>query len=376
MAAVFVSHVVSAAGRQLTAAITKQKPSDDDVPKSPPNYLMQKLHDFLKDDASVDLKHGRTFTMAIDKVEEYVIDDIMENIDAFGSFQRLEKLQLNQCMGATDAGLMDILRHTVGLQVLDIASCENITNSSATLIGKLFPGLQELNISGCWMITDSGFMHIIDNCLSLKRLNIVGCSRITDGQLAGLRDRCTSLTSLSTGGQLTVGPEGVLGMISLPCLSHLSMPGMSFAEVQVSRYLGAASSLVDLNFSEISNIRDWDMCAVLKACISLHNLDLSMCQAVSGNAWKIIASNCCNLKVIDVSGSETFKDEHLFGFLTNCVQLQEFRASFCRKVTDESVPMIIDQGQVLTWLELMGSSISREGFEELKVAMRDTHIIC
>jgi hypothetical protein len=375
-ATVFISHVVSAAGRQLTAALTKQTQADDGAPKSPPNFLMAKVHDLLKNDASMDLKHGRTFTMAIDRVEEFVVNDIMDNIDAFGTFQRLEKLQLNQCNGATDAGLMDILRHTVGLQVLDIASCERITNSSAILIGKLFPDLQELNISGCWMITDSGFMHIIDNCLHLKRLNIVGCSRISDGQLAGLRDRCTGLTSLSTGGQLVLGPEGILGMISLPCLALLSMPGASFAEVQVSRYLGAASSLVDLNFSEISNIRDWDVCAVLKACVSLQNLDLSMCPAISGNAWNTVAKNCCNLKVLDVSGSDTFNDEHMLSLLANCVLLQEFRASFCKNITEESVSAIIDQGQVLTWLELMGSSISPEGFEELKVALRDTHVIC
>jgi hypothetical protein len=153
------------------------------------------------------------------------------------------------------------------------------------------------------------------------------------------------------------------------------MPGTSFAEVRVSQQLGAASSLVDLNFSEISNIRDWDACAVLKACISLETLDLSMCPAISGNAWSTVANNCCQLKLVDVSGSSTFCDQHLLSLLSNCRMLQEIRASFCKRITEESVPVIIAQGQTLTRLELMGSSISIQGNEEMRAAMLDTHII-
>jgi hypothetical protein len=373
--AAFFKQQAAAASLKLAAALTKQDAAEEDAPKKEPNFVMKKVIEFFKNDSAMDLMHGRTFTMAIDQVEEFVLDDIMANIDAFGQFQRLERLQLNQCVGATDAGLSDILRHTVGLRVLDIASCEHITNSSAALIGKLCPDLEELNISGCFMITDAGFLHIIDNCFSLKRLNITGCSRITDGQLAGLRDRCTGLTSLSSGGQLTLGPEGILGMISLPCLRFLSMPGTSFAEVRVSQQLSSASSLVDLNFSEISNIRDWDACAVLKACISLESLDLSMCPAISGNAWSTVANSCCQLQLVDVSGSNTFCDQHLLSLLANCRMLQELRASFCKNITEESVPVIIGQGQALTRLELMGSSISVEGNEEMRAAMLDTHII-
>lgn len=373
--AAFFKQQAASASLKLAQALTKQDPEDDELPKSEPNFIMQKIIDIFKNDSAMDLMHGRTFSLAIDQVEEFVLADIMENIDAFGQYQNLQVLQLNQCAGTTDAGLMDILKHTVGIRILDMASCEHITNSSAALIGKLCPDLEELNISGCWMITDAGFLHIIDNCFSLKRLNITGCSRITDGQLAGLRDRCTGLTSLSTGGQLTLGPEGIIGMISLPCLRFLSMPGTSFAEVRVSQQLGAASSLVDLNFSEISNIRDWDACAVLKACISLETLDLSMCPAISGNAWSTVANNCCQLKLVDVSGSSTFCDQHLLSLLSNCRMLQEIRASFCKRITEESVPVIIAQGQTLTRLELMGSSISIQGNEEMRAAMLDTHII-
>jgi hypothetical protein len=319
--------------------------------------------------------HGRTFTLAIDQVEEFVVDDILDNIDAFGAFQHLQKLQLNHCMGATDAGLIEVLQHTVGMRVLDIASCEHITDRSAMFMGKLCPDLEELNISGCWLITDAGFVHLLDNCLRLKRLNITGCSRITDGQLAGLPDRCTGLTSLSAGGQLCVGPEGIIGMISLPCLSSLSIPGMSFAEVSVSEQLGAASSLVELNMSEVTNIRDWDVCAVFKACISLQCLDLSMCQIISSSAWKVITSNCCQLKVLDLSGSNSFSDEHVAGLLANCRMIQELRASFCTRITDDSVLVVINQGQSLTWLELMGCSISAEGIGELRNAMLDTHFV-
>jgi F-box/leucine-rich repeat protein 2/20 len=375
MLSALFSQQVTNLSLKLTAAIAKKQSADESASKVPPNFLTQKLQEFLNNDAATDLMHGRTFSMAIDQVEAFVIDDIMDNIDAFGEFQLLQKLQLNQCAGITDAGLMDVLRHTVGLKVLDIASCEHITNSSAVLIGKFFPDLEELNISGCFMITDAGFLHIIDNCFSLKRLNITGCSRITDGQLSGLRDRCTGLTSLSSGGQLVLGPEGILGMITLPCLSFLSMPGASFSEVRVSQQLGAASSLVDLNFSEICNIRDWDVCALFKACISLQTLDLSMCQAISSVAWTTVANNCCQLKVVDMSGSESFGDEHLLNLLANCRMLQEIRATFCKKVTDASVSAIISQGQALTRLELMGSSISIEGAEELRSSMLDTHII-
>jgi F-box/leucine-rich repeat protein 2/20 len=373
--AAFFSQQISSASMKLAAAIAKQQSAEEVTSNTTPNFIMQKIQSFLHNDAAMDLMHGRTFSMAIDQVEEFVVEDIMENIDAFGSFQLLHKLQLNQCAGITDSGLMDILRHTVGLRTLEIASCEHVTNSSAVLIGKYFPHLEELDISGCFMITDSGFLHIIDNCFALKRLNVTGCSRITDGQLAGLRDRCTGLTSLSAGGQLLLGPEGILGMISLPCLQFLSMPGTSFAEVRVSQNIGAASSLVDLNFSEISNVRDWDVCAFLKCCISLQSLDLSMCQFISGVAWNTVASNCCRLTVMDVSGSESFNDEHLLSFLSNCRMLQELRASFCKKITDESVPVIIYQGQALTRLELMGCSISAECGEEMRGAMLDTHII-
>jgi hypothetical protein len=369
------SHFVATASLKIVSSLSKRQPDGDEVSKKPSNFLVQKLQELLSNDEAMDLKHGRTFSLAIDQVEELVVDDIMENIDAFGPFQFLQKLQLNQCMGTTDAGLKSILLHTVGLKVLDVASCENVTNSSAALIGKLFPELEELNISGCWMITDAGFLNIIDNCHSLTRLDITGCSRITDGQLAGLRDRCTGLTSLSAGGQLTLGPEGILGMISLPCLRSLSMPGTSFAEVRVSQQLGAASSLLDLNLSEISNIRDWDISTLLKSCISLQTLDLSMNLVMSGSSWNTIAANCCQLKVVDVSGSSTFGDEHLLGLLASCRMLQEVRASFCKNITDESVPVVISQGQALTRLELMGCSISVEGNEEMKTAMLDTRIV-
>lgn len=372
---VALSHLVATASLKIVSAFSKREPDGDEASKQPPSFLVQKIQELLANDAAMDLKHGRTFSLALDQVEELVVDDIMENIDAFGQFQFLQKLQLNQCMGATDEGLKNILLHTVGLKVLDIASCEHITNSSAVLIGKLFPDLEELNISGCWMITDAGFLNIIDNCHSLTRLDITGCSRITDGQLSGLRDRCTGLTSLSIGGQLTLGPEGILGMISLPCLRSLSMPGTSFAEVRVSQQLGAASSLLDLNLSEITNIRDWDIGTLLKSCISLQTLDLSMSLVMSGSSWNTVAANCCQLKVVDVSGSNTFGDEHLLGLLASCRMLQEVRASFCRNITEESVPVIISQGQALTRLELMGSSISVQGNEEMQAAMLDTRII-
>ena len=76
-----------------------------------------------------------------------------------------------------------------------------------------------------------------------------------------------------------------------------------------------------------------------------------------------------------MSGSNTFGDEHLHGLLASCRMLQEIRASFCRNITEESVPVIISQGQALTRLELMGSSISVQGNEEMKAAMLDTRII-
>ncbi|KAK2719325.1 F-box/LRR-repeat protein 7-like isoform X1 [Artemia franciscana] len=112
---------------------------------------------------------------------------------------QLQCLYLRRCVHITDAGIKNVVSYCQGLREFSVSDCLQITDRGLFELAKLGPSLRYLSIAKCDQVTDAGLKHIARHCYKLRYLNMRGCETVTDSSLEALARSCSRLRALDIG---------------------------------------------------------------------------------------------------------------------------------------------------------------------------------
>ncbi|KAM6473722.1 uncharacterized protein PHA67_006393 [Liasis olivaceus] len=232
--------------------------------------------------------------------------------------------------GATDLGLIALVKASRSLQCFSANGCQITNDSVIALIGKHGKSLKKLEIFGCHAVTDKCLKSIAMKCPSLEFLNIGRIHRITQDCLVKLVNSLQKLTSLNVTGLEMMGDR----------LVHCILMKCPKLECLV---LSSCAHITDISLIEISTYLPM-----------IRYLDVNGCKDVTDIGVQALAGNCHKLSYLDLSSTATSKRGVCllanFCFST----LECLKLSFCRNISLDAVAKLCKNCKRLRMLHLYG----------------------
>ncbi|XP_063152782.1 F-box/LRR-repeat protein 2-like [Candoia aspera] len=232
--------------------------------------------------------------------------------------------------GATDLGLIALVKASRSLQCFSANGCQITNDSIISLIGKHGKSLKKLEIFGCHAVTDKCLKSIAMKCPGLEVLNIGRVHRITQDCLVEMVNSLQKLTSLNITG---------LEMMR-DCLVHCILMKCPKLECLV---LNSCAHITDISLIEISTYLPM-----------IRYLDVNGCKYVTDTGVQALTGNCHKLSYLDLSSTATSKRGVCllanFCFST----LECLKLSFCRNISLDAVAKLCKNCKRLRMLHLYG----------------------
>ncbi|XP_061483167.1 uncharacterized protein LOC133385023 isoform X2 [Rhineura floridana] len=232
--------------------------------------------------------------------------------------------------GATDSGLIALVKACISLQCLS-ANGSHITDDSITaLIEKHGKSLKKLEIFGCYALTAKCLRSVAMKCPDLKILNIGRIHKITEDCLTQVINSLKKLTSINITGLNMVNDSAI----------HFIVKKCPELECLV---LSSCSQVTDISLMEISTYLP-----------TIRYLDVSGCKEVTDIGVQALAGSCQKLSYLDLSSTATSKRGVCllasFCFRTlECVKL-----SFCKGISLDAIVKLCKNCKRLKILHLYG----------------------
>ncbi|KAJ8618593.1 hypothetical protein MRB53_014779 [Persea americana] len=258
-------------------------------------------------------------------------------------FSRLIELDLSQSAsrsfypGVTDSDLA-IVASLGYLRVLNLQNCKGVTDGGMILLGNGLPSLQALDVSYCRKLTDRGLTAIAKGCHSLKSLHLTGCKFVTDGLLEALSKNCSHLEELGLQGCITVTNSGLSVLVD-KCrhIRFLDVNKCSkIGDVGVLQVaLCCSSSLKTLKLLDCYEVGDESMFSLAKSCKNLETLVIGGCRYISDESIISLALACnCSLKKVRMDCCPNISDSSVSCILSHCKNLEALDIGCCHEISD------------------------------------------
>ncbi|KAG0337870.1 hypothetical protein BG000_004844 [Podila horticola] len=210
----------------------------------------------------------------------------------------------------SDKFLIHLFPHTPQLTTLIVNAPKQFTNESLYVLASCCRALQRCELLGCDQITDRGVHFLLDQQhqqgtkipgdssgarggSTLRILSLANRAPITDGVLQHLAyvSFASKLERLNLANAVFVtGQDPGLGTVFRCCtgLKALNVSHCQGVTDELLRMLGCADRLQSLSVAHCYEVTDHGICAVVKMCHSLEELDISACGAVSDTSLPVI----------------------------------------------------------------------------------------
>ncbi|XP_012240528.1 F-box/LRR-repeat protein 7 isoform X2 [Bombus vosnesenskii] len=135
-------------------------------------------------------------------------------------------LYLRRCVRITDASLIAIASYCCNLRQLSVSDCVKITDYGVReLAARLGPSLRYFSVGKCDRVSDAGLLVVARHCYKLRYLNARGCEALSDSATLALARGCPRLRALDIG-KCDIG-DATLEALSTGCpnLKKLSLCG-------------------------------------------------------------------------------------------------------------------------------------------------------
>ncbi|KAL2929628.1 EIN3-binding F-box protein 1 [Bienertia sinuspersici] len=272
----------------------------------------------------------------------------------------LSSLSISSCLGVTDLSLEAISKGCSALKQISLRNCCFMSNNGLLGISKSAKSLESMHLEDCNRITLIGLVSALTNSsskfrslslvkcmglkdmpfqdtalvtpciLSLRCLSIKNCPAFGSASLAILSKMCPNLKQVDLSGLYGLTDEGVLSLL------ETNLAG-----------------LVKLNLSGCINLSDETVIAVAK----LHGetikvLNLDGCRKITDMSLSSIATSCPLLSELDVSHSAVTDSGVAALSCSGNLNLQILSISGCSKISNKSLPYLIQLGKGLVGLNL------------------------
>ncbi|KAG6538984.1 hypothetical protein ZIOFF_004136 [Zingiber officinale] len=272
--------------------------------------------------------------------------------------QKLRSITINYCNGLSDIGLQAIAKGSPLLKQLSVHKSCDLSDTGLVSFTEKARALENLHIEDCHQLTLMGVLGALLTCNpELKSLSLVRCLGIKDIDFAPAQlPSCKSLESLTIRNcpGVTSASLQMVGKIC-PQLQKLDFGGQSGVTDAslVPLIQSSEAGFVDVNLSGCVNVSDSLVTMLVKAHGStLKTLSLDGCRKITDRSTMAIAQGCLVLEELDLSCCSI--GDYGVAILASARQLNLRMLSLanCTKVTQKSLPFLVNMGQSMVGLNL------------------------
>ncbi|KAA8538717.1 hypothetical protein F0562_028302 [Nyssa sinensis] len=218
----------------------------------------------------------------------------------------LQSINLGQCSLLSHTGI-DILANSLGsvLRELYIDDCQRIDAMLIVPALKKFEHLEVLSVAGIHSVCDKFVSDIIAvRGHNMKELDLADCVKLTDISLKVIGNTCSGLRSLNIS-NLHKLTDLALQYLANGCQSiqTLKLCRNGFSDETIAAFLEASGeSLKELSLNNVSKVGPNTALSLAKCSRKLLVLDLSWCRKITNEALGLILDSCLLLKLVKLFG--------------------------------------------------------------------------
>ncbi|KAJ3680384.1 hypothetical protein LUZ60_016662 [Juncus effusus] len=228
------------------------------------------------------------------------------------AFRQLRILDLANCKGISDNGMITVGHHLPSIEYLDVSNCKKLTDKGLTAISSECKNLKNLDVSGCKLITDTLLHALSQNCLQLEELSLSSCTKITDSGICALSDGPKHIKTLDLSKCTNIGDTCIVKIVN-----------------------SSRESLVCLKLLDCSKIGDATIFALSENCPNLENLVIGGCREITDLSLQALANTCSeSLRCLRMDWCVKITDFGLISIISKCKNLIALDIGSCDKVTD------------------------------------------
>lgn len=244
----------------------------------------------------------------------------------------LKQISLRNSSAVSDNGLFAFSKSAESLESLHLEDCNWVTLYGViSALSNLSSSLKSLSLVKCMSLKDMPFQETSKAlCQALRSLSIKNCPGFGSSSLAILAKMCPNLRQVDLSGLYGMTDEGILALVdnSLSGLVKVNLSGcinLSDESIQgIAKIHG--ETLKVLNLDGCRKVTDLSLSAIAKSCSILHDLDVSNCAITDSGIASLSCSEELNLQILSISG--------------------------CSKISNKSLPFLIELGENLVGLNL------------------------
>ncbi|XP_042478388.1 uncharacterized protein LOC122059582 [Macadamia integrifolia] len=237
----------------------------------------------------------------------------------------LRSINLEQCSFLTLDGI-NILANSLGsvLRELYIDDCQNVDAMMILPALKKLAHLEVLSVACVRNVCDdfvSGLVAV--HGPNMKKLAFSGCRELTDTSLKVIAENCSGLCSLDLG-NLCKLTDCAIGYLANGCHSihTLNLCRNAFSDEAIAAFLEASGeSLTELWLNNVNKVGHHTAISLARCSRKLQRLDLSFCRKLTNEAVGLIVDSCSALEVLKLFGCTQIGNVFLDGHSNPHVQI-------------------------------------------------------
>ncbi|KAM7510740.1 hypothetical protein LguiB_009615 [Lonicera macranthoides] len=215
-------------------------------------------------------------------------------------------VNLGQCSLLTDAGI-SILANSLGpiLRELYLDDCYRIEAKLIAPALKKFKHLEVLSVAGIPSVCDGFLNDIINSCgRNMKDLNLADCPKLTDLSLKVIGKACSALRALDISNLEKVTDMGIQYLADgCRSIQTLKLYRNGFSDEAVAAFLEVSGeSLKELSLNNVTKVGANTALSLAKFSRKLLSLDISWCRRITDDALGLIVDSCLSLKLLKLFG--------------------------------------------------------------------------
>ncbi|KAL8107367.1 uncharacterized protein LOC141673291 [Apium graveolens] len=210
------------------------------------------------------------------------------------------------------------------LRELYIDNCSRIDARHIASALKKFEHLEVLSVAGLPNVCDRVVSDIITACgRNIKDLDLADCERLTDSSLDIIGQTCSDLRALNIVNLYNLTDMG-LSYFANGCKSirSLKLCRNKFSDEAIAAFIEIAGrSLEELSLNHVKQVGSCTALSLAKFSRKLISLDLSWCRRVTDEALGLLVDSCWSLKQLKLFGCTQITDVFLHGHSNSLVRI-------------------------------------------------------
>ncbi|KAJ3125437.1 F-box/LRR-repeat protein 20 [Nowakowskiella sp. JEL0407] len=252
----------------------------------------------------------------------------------------LEEIRLSGCRSASTASILQLVRATKNVSVLDFAGLMVVNNTTCEAVGKCCPNLSFFDVSYCKNVTATGVASVVAGCPGISRLYLSNCAGVNDEFMTCVA-KLTELVVLDLSYCASLNEDSVVTLAkgnSGGKLEHLRLSGCIHLSDQALRAI--AQYCLSLKFLELSGCRlltDEGLIPIVQQCSKLENLDIEECVLITDNLLSAIGSHLSlTITHLCLGYCDLITDSAVLSLIRSC-NLTTLEIDNCSRITNNLI---------------------------------------